>query len=133
MAIPMAAHVNGLLATMGRYGLIHGDGHGDGHGAERLLIHCEAGLGRAPALGLVALMAMGMDAMAAVEAMAKAVPEASPNRLVLRHAEAILGQAIVAHAQLCMDLQAWTCWCSGQGGGAAGGGGRSPMRASLAR
>ncbi|SDM28872.1 hypothetical protein SAMN05216360_101447 [Methylobacterium phyllostachyos] len=50
-------------------------------------------------MAIVALMVMGLDAKAAVEAVAMAVPEASPNRLVLRHAEAILGGAIVVHAQ----------------------------------
>lgn len=95
MALPMPAHVHALLATMARHGLIHGEGHGK----ERLLIHCEAGLGRAPALAIVAAMAIGMDAHEAVHAVAMAVPEASPNRLILKNDEVLFGQAIVVHAQ----------------------------------
>jgi len=64
-----------------------------------MLMHCHAGLGRSPAMAIVALMVIGLDAKASVEAMAVAMPEASPNRLVLRHAEAILGEAIAVHAQ----------------------------------
>lgn len=93
MGRPMGTRWAAMGWTRGR----HGE-PGAAHGP-RILIRCHAGLGRSPALAIVALMAMGLDARAAVEAVAMAVPEASPNRLVLRHAEAILGQAVVVYAQ----------------------------------
>lgn len=119
ISLPMPSHVSAMVEAirshgsphgkgMGRHGDsmgIHGQGHGDGMGSHgpahgpRILIHCHAGLGRSPAMAVVALMAMGLDARTAVEAVAMAVPEASPNRLIFRHAEAILGEAIVVHAQ----------------------------------
>jgi len=75
----MDHHVRGMVAWV------------QAQASQRLLIHCHAGLGRSPALAIVALMAVGMEARDAVDTIVHAVLKASPNRLILRHAEVILG------------------------------------------
>ena len=56
----------------------------------RLLIHCTAGLSRSPAYAILALMLDGMTIGDSCALVAAAVPEASPNRRVLWHAETLL-------------------------------------------
>lgn len=61
------------------------------HRQGRILIHCVAGLGRSPALAIVALATVGgLKPHYAGLMVARAAPHASPNRLVLRHAEAAI-------------------------------------------
>ncbi|WP_264048934.1 ParB N-terminal domain-containing protein [Methylobacterium flocculans] len=54
---------------------------------QRILVHCHAGLSRSPALAIVALVHAGMTVEAACQAVAHAVPEASPNRRVVKCAD----------------------------------------------
>lgn len=85
MAPPQPHHIEAMAAWMER------------HGPMRLIVQCHAGLGRAPSLAIVAAIMAGHGAHEAVMGIHGAVPEASPNRLILRHAEAITGEAIVTH------------------------------------
>jgi len=91
MEPPQAHHIQAMAAWMER------------HGPMRLIVQCHAGLGRAPSLAIVAAIMAGHEPHEAVRAVHGAVPEASPNRLILRHAEAITGEAIVTHVD-----RAWT-------------------------
>lgn len=52
--------------------------------AQRLLVTCQRGLSRSPALAILALIARGARPAAACAAVHAAVPCASPNRQVLR-------------------------------------------------
>ncbi|MFD1301010.1 hypothetical protein ACFQ4G_05355 [Methylobacterium marchantiae] len=63
-----------------------------------LLIYCHDGLSRSPALAIVALAARGRDPVEACALVRAAVPEASPNRLVLALAGRTLGVDLVAAA-----------------------------------
>jgi predicted protein tyrosine phosphatase len=60
------------------------------HRGQRLLIHCTAGLSRSPAYAILALMLDGMTVGDSCAMVAAAVPEVSPNRRVLWHAETLL-------------------------------------------
>lgn len=62
-----------------------------GAGPRRLLVHCGAGLSRSPALAVVAAVYAGRLPEVACSAVRKAVPAASPNRLVLSIASQALG------------------------------------------
>lgn len=93
MVLPMPSHVTAMVDAIKSHGSPHGEGmgrHGPGHGqgmgrdgqdhgegmgshGARILIHCHASLGRSPAMAMVALMIMGLDARATVEAVAMAV------------------------------------------------------------
>lgn len=58
---------------------------------QRLLVQCTAGLSRSPALALVAAVAAGRGPADACAAMRRAVPQASPNRLILAWGDHLLG------------------------------------------
>lgn len=75
---PSHADVGALLAFLSR------------HRPDRLLVHCHAGLSRSPAIALAAMVAGGVDAATAVRDLARAVPEASPNRRIVALADARL-------------------------------------------
>lgn len=88
----------------GNHAGAHDGSHDQPHAAHdggepRLLIQCTAGLGRSPALAIVAAMILGDDAPMACCMVAHASPHASPNRLILRHAERLLEADIVSHAE----------------------------------
>ena len=57
----------------------------------RILMQCTAGLSRSPALALVAAAWSGRDPVEACAAMRRAVPQASPNRLMLAWGDVLLG------------------------------------------
>ncbi|WP_156630108.1 hypothetical protein [Methylobacterium sp. Leaf112] len=57
----------------------------------RILVQCTAGLSRSPALALVAAAWSGRDPAEACAAMRRAVPQASPNLLMLAWGDALLG------------------------------------------
>jgi predicted protein tyrosine phosphatase len=69
---------------------------------ERLLIHCTAGLSRSPALAMVAICEIYGDIAAACTSVKSALPEASPNRGVLRRADEVLklGGRLVEQAMI---------------------------------
>ncbi len=89
MVLPMPLHVTAMVDAFKSHGLPRGEGmggHGQGmgrdgqdhwegmgsHGA-RILIRCHASLGRSPAVAMVALMIMGLNARGTVEAVPMAV------------------------------------------------------------
>lgn len=82
LVLPEPAHVQALLAFI------------DAHSHGRILIHCAAGLGRSPALAILALVAQGIDAFDAYAMVREAVTHASPNRLLLAHGTSLLRQAV---------------------------------------
>ncbi len=61
---------------------------------EPLLIHCYAGVSRSTAAALIAACALGphRDERAVAQALRAASPTATPNRLLIRHADAILAR-----------------------------------------
>ena len=129
MALPMPSHVSAIVEAMKAHAEAHGQGMGR-HGL-RLLINCHAGLGRSPAMGIVALMAWGMAAPDAVRAVAAALPEASPNRLILRHAEALMGQPIVPHAEAAWAYRRGPAGAQGEPVGLRVVGGHPPLTGPL--
>ena len=99
-----ASHGPAHAAHDGAHGIAHHRAHAPPHeahdgGEPRLLIQCTAGLGRSPAMAIVAAIIEGHDAATACAMVAHASPHASPNRLILRHAERMMGVNIVSHAE----------------------------------
>ena len=58
---------------------------------ERILIQCHRGLSRSPAFAVVALVHSGLSPSDACQRVRQAVPHVSPNRWVVRLADAALG------------------------------------------
>ena len=58
---------------------------------ERILIQCHRGLSRSPAFAIVAMVHAGASPSEACERVRQAIPHASPNRWVIRLADAALG------------------------------------------
>lgn len=57
------------------------------------LFHCSAGISRSTACALITLIALGLEPQHALVMMFNARPIASPNRLLIRHADRALGLA----------------------------------------
>ncbi len=74
LVIPSLSHVQAFLAFLGAHG----------HG--RILIHCAAGLGRSPALAIIAMVSQGIDALSTCALVWEAVPHASLNRMRMTQA-----------------------------------------------
>ena len=99
LARPVRGHVLALAAFMERHLPNPGVRRGKDGPEPKLLIHCTAGLGRSPAMAIVAAIIDGHEPAEACAMVAGAAPAASPNRLLLRHCEGVYGVSIVPHAE----------------------------------